>query len=196
MRAPWPRRPEVHRDDAGEADSMPTSAKPGKPPTSSPLLLSGPICQPTVAAARSTTINTPLALSVPLTVITPPCHGLTGPSVIGVATSRRDRVRAQPGSWRRLRSSCWSLSIGLAMYASLGERVTRRERYSRLFVSCACDLGETPASVKSCARRRPTGRCRARQSAIRRTTWPSRPSPSLSKCARWAAAESHFWMTR
>src|ERR1700694_3250931 len=111
----------------------PPSAKAGKPVW--PTWLLGPACQPTAAAARSTTINTPAALSVPPTVITCDCHGLTGPSVIGVARVVGSGA-PQPG-FRAALFQVVSLKIGFAMHASLGERVTR-PNVTAASGGCAC----------------------------------------------------------
>src|SRR5689334_8085543 len=58
---------------------MPANASGGKPSVTSSTLI-----QPTVAAASRRTNSTPVALAVPLTVIVRVCHGLIGPSSMGV----------------------------------------------------------------------------------------------------------------
>ena len=122
-----PHRSEVHGDHAGEADRD-ADQRQRREPADRPE--SGSVCQPTTAAARRRTINTPAALSVPLTVMTCECQALTGPSVIGVA--RVDGSGAPQPGLRAAWFQVFSLKMGFAMHASLGERGNKFERYSRL----------------------------------------------------------------
>ena len=162
---------------------MPTIASIGR--LTCPLGDTGADIQPTVADASRITINTPVAVMVPLTVMALGSHDETGPSVMGVERVERSGA-AQPAC--EAAAIALSLRNGLDIAHSCEHRIAVAITWERLperaVHARSCALGPSHRSMSGGPESRPV-----HDRAISTITAPS-------KWARCDATESHFSITR